>query len=181
MPADSTTAPGAVFDHEAQPRRRRAPAPDWGGDDLFDHVPRRRFQGSDAPPRRRDTSDARRHETAEHRPAARRHAGAHATRRAPSTNTSPAPAPATRPAPVEELVQARNAEYAPRPVTDPATGRRTVTVTGRPGPAFAPRTSGPARRREPRTVEERIGARPDQVAAWAFALGVLLILIALVV
>ncbi len=159
MPADSMTASAAIFDHETESRRRR-PAPDWGGDDLFDHVPRRRFASTqEAGARRREApepSTARRREAPEHR----------------------------RPAGIEELVEARRAEYEPQPQPGYAVapnGRRTVTVTGRPGPAFAPRTSGPARRREPRTVEERIGARPDQVAAWAFALGVLLILIALLV
>jgi hypothetical protein len=34
------------------------------------------------------------------------------------------------------------------------------------------------RRRPPRTASERLGARPDRVAAWAFVLGLLLILIA---
>jgi hypothetical protein len=57
-----------------------------------------------------------------------------------------------------------------------AEGRRTVRITGRPG-AFA--ESRPARRRPPRTVGERVGARPDRIAAWAFALGMLLILVAI--
>ena len=53
-------------------------------------------------------------------------------------------------------------------------GRRTVKIGGRPGelPPSA------VRRRPPRTASERLGARPDRVAAWAFALGILLILIA---
>ncbi len=143
-----TAAPDhAVFDHETEaPKGRRRPAPDWGGDELFDHVPRRRFAQS------ADGAQARRHS---HEPAA----------------ATAAPA---RPAPVEELIAARRAEYEPPSV--PPGGRRTVTITGRPGPAFAPRTPRP---RSPRTVEERIGSRPDRIAAWAFALGVLLIILAL--
>ena len=35
------------------------------------------------------------------------------------------------------------------------------------------------RRRPPRTVHERLGPRPDRIAAWACALGLLLILIAI--
>jgi hypothetical protein len=35
------------------------------------------------------------------------------------------------------------------------------------------------RRRPPRTVSERLGPRPDRIAAWACALGFLLILIAI--
>jgi hypothetical protein len=52
-------------------------------------------------------------------------------------------------------------------------GRRTVKIGGRP-PEFH---SAPVRRR---TVHERVGPRPDRIAAWAFALGLLLILIALI-
>lgn len=177
MPTDSMTAPRAVFDHETESRsaRRRRAAPDWGGDDLFDHVPRRRFShSSEAPARRGDGLDERaRHRVARHADWFEDEVAAVAS--APRT---------ARPAPVAELVAAREAEYAPSGPTTPAApnGRRTVTVTGRPGAAFAPRTSGgPARTRGPRTVEERIGTRPDQVAGWAFALGVLLILIALLV
>jgi hypothetical protein len=51
-------------------------------------------------------------------------------------------------------------------------GRRTVKIGGRP-PEFH---SAPARRR---AVHERVGPRPDRIAAWAFALGLLLILIAI--
>lgn len=63
----------------------------------------------------------------------------------------------------------------------PVGGRRTVLITGRPGtqrtgtPWARPHTE---RRRPPRTIDERLGARPDRVAAWAFGLGLLLILIA---
>jgi hypothetical protein len=53
-------------------------------------------------------------------------------------------------------------------------GRRTVKIGGRPGELQA----SPVRRRPPRTASERLGARPDRVAAWAFVLGILLILIA---
>ena len=158
MPAATAHDESAVFDHETEAPhgRRRRPAPDWGGDDLFDNVPRRRFSHSadGASPRRR---------------------GAHepAPAPAPAAVAAPSPvAPIGRPAPVQELIAARKAEYEPQ--------RRTVTITGRPGHAFAPRTSGgPARSRGPKTVEQRIGTRPDQIAAWAFALGVLLILLAL--
>lgn len=157
MPAASALE-GAVFDHEMEPPRgRRRPAPDWGADDLFDHVPRRRFarSGDGEPARRRSLEIG------------------------PAVAAAPGaldPAAPGRPGAVEELVAARPEEHEPAAV--PA-GRRTVTITGRPGPAFAPRTAGPAGSRAPRSVEERIGSRPDRIAAWAFALGVLLILLAL--
>jgi hypothetical protein len=52
-------------------------------------------------------------------------------------------------------------------------GRRTVKIGGRP-PEFYPA------RRPPRAVHDRLGPRPDRIAAWAFALGLLLIIIAIV-
>jgi hypothetical protein len=54
-------------------------------------------------------------------------------------------------------------------------GRRTVKIGGRPAEFH----SAPARRRPSRAVHERVGPRPDRIAAWAFALGLLLILIAI--
>jgi hypothetical protein len=54
-------------------------------------------------------------------------------------------------------------------------GRRTVKIGGRPG-EFQP---SPERRRPARTVHERVGPRPDRIAAWACALGLLLIIIAI--
>jgi hypothetical protein len=61
-------------------------------------------------------------------------------------------------------------------VRGPQGGRRTVKIGGRPGEI--PR-SVDRPRRPPRTVGERLGARPDRVAAWAFALGLVLILVAI--
>jgi len=51
-------------------------------------------------------------------------------------------------------------------------GRRTVKIGGRPAEFHS------TPRRPSRTVHERLGPRPDRIAAWAFALGILLILIA---
>ncbi len=69
------------------------------------------------------------------------------------------------------------AEYTPRTpeiVTDRRVeGRRTVKIGGRPGD-FAPLE----RRRPSRTAAERVAHRPARFAAWAFALGLLLVLIA---
>jgi hypothetical protein len=53
-------------------------------------------------------------------------------------------------------------------------GRRTIVIGGRPDPP--PR---PTRRRPPRTAAERVGASPDRIVAYAVALGLLLILIAI--
>jgi hypothetical protein len=54
-------------------------------------------------------------------------------------------------------------------------GRRTVKIGGRPAEFHSAST----RRRPARTMHERLGPRPDRIAAWAFALGLLLILIAI--
>ena len=58
--------------------------------------------------------------------------------------------------------------------------RPTKLITGRPdnGPRPLPMTPA-ARRRAPRTPAEFVGARPARIMAWAFALGLLLILIAI--
>jgi hypothetical protein len=59
----------------------------------------------------------------------------------------------------------------------PADGRRTVQITGRPDGEPLVRRSD-RDRRPPRTAGERLGARPDRVAGWAFGLGMLLITVA---
>ena len=58
--------------------------------------------------------------------------------------------------------------------------RRTVKIGGRPeGSLEASRYQRDRARRPPRTAGERIGHRPDRIAMWAFALGLLLIVIAI--
>jgi hypothetical protein len=56
-------------------------------------------------------------------------------------------------------------------------GRRTVKIGGRPAEFYGPPAR--ARQRPSRSVHERLGPRPERIAAWAFALGILLILIAI--
>jgi hypothetical protein len=56
-------------------------------------------------------------------------------------------------------------------------GRRTVKIGGRPAEFHGPPPR--ARQRPRRTVHERLGPRPERIAAWAFALGILLIVIAI--
>ena len=58
--------------------------------------------------------------------------------------------------------------------------RPTKLITGRPDDGGRPLPMTPAaRRRAPRTPAEFVGARPERIMAWAFALGLLLILIAI--
>ena len=56
-------------------------------------------------------------------------------------------------------------------------GRRTVKIGGRPAEFYGSPARG--RRRPPQTLHERLGPRPERIVAWAFALGILLILIAI--
>lgn len=56
-------------------------------------------------------------------------------------------------------------------------GRRTVKIGGRPAEFYGPPAR--ARHRPPRSFHERLGPRPERIAGWAFALGILLILIAI--
>jgi hypothetical protein len=59
-------------------------------------------------------------------------------------------------------------------------GRRTKVITGRPEGAPRPLSLVPADRRRPsRTPAEWIGPRPERIVAWAFVLGLLLILVAI--
>jgi hypothetical protein len=199
-----------VYDHEHdEPHgsggRRRRPVADWGvGDDVFDHMPRRRFsRAADGPPRdrrsaahgdgperrsRREDVGADQREDAEAAPApkarrrtvvidrpddvpseiaaltADRDLGADAALEEPLTST-PVPEASLRTA----------------PVSDAPPARRTVRIGGRPEGALpqARFHQGPQRRRPSRPVAERLGPRPERLAAWAFALGLLLILIAI--
>ena len=172
------SALAGFYDHEQQSPsgRRRHEAPDWGGDDLFTSAPRRR----------RFEHSGRRRETVEHA-LPRRVSGPAADRPA-----APLPEPVRGASAVAErldlgviddLLSTTAAEVAaPEPAVapeppvrteePPAAGRRTVTITGHPD-------RQPVRRRPAPTVDERIiGSRPDRIAAYAFALGLLLILIA---
>jgi hypothetical protein len=59
-------------------------------------------------------------------------------------------------------------------------GRPTKVITGRPGEAPRPLpVVRSERRRPPRTPAEWVGPRPERIVGWAFALGLLLILIAI--
>jgi hypothetical protein len=78
--------------------------------------------------------------------------------------------------PIEELEEELEAPRTDGIVRGGVEGRRTVKIGGRPAEFHG--TPARARSRPPRTVHERLGARPERIAAWAFALGLLLILIA---
>jgi hypothetical protein len=216
----------AVYDHDnEEPRpagRRRRQVADWGvGEEMFDHMPGRRFERrphGEIP--RGDADDGRRTiviETDEALPAP--------TPRQPAVDAEFAsrdealrareahdelwagdepfaPARTERRDDDTEFVAASGGqhdtgEFAPvadetsAEIDEPVApdfartggivrggveGRRTVKIGGRPAEFHG----SPARtRRPPRTMHERLGPRPDRVAMWAFALGILLILIAI--
>jgi hypothetical protein len=184
----------AFYDHDEEeprtPARRRRPAADWGvGEEIFDHMPRRRF-GRDEPhdiPRggaddgRRTVriADAplppvKRQEVPEEEFASRdealrareEHDAVWGGDEPFAGGSAPVAEPPDEPAPEP---QAEAEPVADRRVA----GRRTVKIGGRPG-EFAPTE----RRRPSRTAAERVAHRPARFAAWAFALGLLLILVA---
>jgi hypothetical protein len=189
----------AVYDHtEEEPRRRRRQVADWGvGEELFDGMPGRRFErrGEDhriprggvddgrrtiviaegeapkaEPPEVRDEEFTSRDEALR----AREQHDAVWAGDEPFAESAPEK-PELPLAEERDLAEA----LAPEPgnsadgiVRGGVEGRRTVKIGGRPAEFHS------APRRPSRTVHERVGPRPDRIAAWAFALGLLLILIA---
>jgi hypothetical protein len=181
-----------VYDHEHEEPaggRRRRPVADWGvGEDMFEHMPRNRFShAAEGPPReRRFKSDGDRHLRA-------------VEGEAPEAEAPEAPEPATRDVPRGRVDDGRRtirigkdedvpseiaAVTADRDIdTDEVAAppeRRTVKIGGRPeGSLEAARYQRDRSRRPRRTAHERVGHRPDRIVMWAFALGLLLILIAI--
>jgi hypothetical protein len=181
-----------LYDHEDEhvgpSGRRRRPAADWGvGEEVFDQMPRRRFDRDHWPARselpRGGADDGRR------------------TLRIGSDDDVPseiaavtadrdiddepfAEQPAATAEPTEAL---RGDDDAGRPGDDDSAAapdqpvRRTVKIDGRPDGALrsARFHEGSRRGRYSSSASERVGARPERLAAWAFALGLLLILIAI--
>jgi len=193
-----------VYDHEHEeprPARRRRPVADWGvGDDVFEQMPRNRFRSAaDAPPRERRFA----REDGEHRPreedrrlrAVEDAPGAEA----PEREEPQAEVPRGRvedgrrtirigkeedmPSEIAAIAADRDINTEELAVPDKGQGvpeRRTVKIGGRPeGSLEASRYQRDRARRPPRTAGERIGHRPDRIAMWAFALGLLLIVIAI--
>ncbi len=154
----------AFYDHESEASPRRRQADDWGIDESFPRVRSRRFARTQEGPgrsRRRTAQDWGADDAFGGQ--ARRRSG-HAPER-PEPVGAP-PAAEVAPAPPEPLVESDE--------------RRTIRINGRPGELseLAPFVSSAARRRPPQTVGERMAGDPTRIIALAFALGLLLILIA---
>lgn len=167
----------AFYDHEDETVQRDRVAADWGADEVFATVPRRRFRGDHAPagpaPRRGGHLTALPAAAADDETEAAERAAW--LRETEAEAAAPSPQPAA-PAPVDEQELTDGVAFADEPA-----GRRTVTITGRPdGVRSQPRPLLTDRRHRHRTVDERIGGRPDRVAGWAFGMGLLLIVVAAV-
>jgi len=179
----------ALFDQQSEEHR----IADWGGDDLFTRMPR--------PPRVDDAPAPRFRPslTVLHAPVDRRQAqpggewsGPRDRRREERTADEAARERAGRLG--IELIEAASAsdlELSPDAVArrtpahvgdgwDRSGARPMKVITGRPDDAPRPLSMTPAaRRRAPRTPAQFVGPRPERIMAWAFALGLLLILIAI--
>jgi hypothetical protein len=197
-----------VYDHEhEEPRsgRRRRPVADWGvGDDAFETMPRNRFsRTAEAPPRERRFA---REEPREGDARPPREDGERELRAVEDEPQAEAPereedVPRGRvddgrrtirigkdedvPSEIAAITADRdiNAEEVDVPVPDMPQGgvpeRRTVKIGGHPeGSLEAARYQRDRARRPRRTASERVAHRPDRIAMWAFALGLLLIVIA---
>jgi hypothetical protein len=172
MPENATRDHEGLYDHERDAPLRRRTADDWGIDESFPRVRGRRFSRHDgrasegpARSRRRPVEDW----------------GADEAFDGASRRAAPEPPPAPPPAqvPAEGAIVAEVVD-APEPREVVSDGRRTIRINGRPGELseIAPFTSAARRRRPPLTVEERLAGDPTRIIAWAFLLGLLLILIA---
>ena len=154
-----------LYDHETPEAPRRRVADDWGIDESFPRVRGRRFARThEGPPRarRRPVEDWGADEAFE-----------------PPVEHDPEDLVAAA-----ESARAQTEEFVSIDAPEPEVvheGRRTIRINGRPGEVseIAPFTSAARRRRPPRTVEERLAGDPTGIIAWAFALGILLILIAI--
>ena len=160
---EADEAAAAVPEHDDLPGsgRRRRPVADWGGDELFNHVPRRRFarSGVGTHARRPSASPITTHQL-------RRNADSElgaALRGAESRGPEPGSSTLGGPGPGASLITVHE------PEAPPSVGR-----------SWSPERSGAARerRRARRTIDQRVGPRPDRIAALAFVLGMLLVLLA---
>jgi hypothetical protein len=180
--------------------------PDWGGDELFtrmpsppavDDGPAPRFRPSlvvvDGPQDRRDTPPAQ--EQSGPRDRRRSRSADEAMRERADRLGISVVEPDEPPGPetAEESPRAAaarqwEADHASTgadgvlesPPERAVNGRRTTLITGRPDGAPRPLSLVPPERRRPRRMpSEWIGARPERIVAWAFVLGLLLILIAI--
>jgi hypothetical protein len=191
----------AFYDHEVEePRtaRRRRQVADWGvGEDIFDRMPSRRFKRSDRRAEHQEIVIRRADAGAE---AVWVDEGPASAEWAAEPVAEPRRVVAAQPEVVNHVPRRASERRARRPVEswldddalplvrgesrtivlsqpepEPvmAQERRTIKISGHPDRLPVARTQRP-----PRTAVERIGTSPDRIAAYAVALGFLLVLIA---
>src|SRR4051812_24110843 len=181
----------AFYDHDSDERsRRRRPAADWGvGEDIFDRMPSRRFKPTE---RRAGHQEVviRGAETGpeavwvDEGPASAELADEPRGRFVPARDDERDAGERRARRPAESwldddalpLVRGESRTIVlsePEPQPEAPQERRTIKISGHPDRLPATRAQRP-----PRTAVERIGASPDRIAAYAVALGFLLVLIA---
>jgi hypothetical protein len=201
MPQHASRLAAALYDQQRDDPDGRVA--DWGGDDLFTRMPHPPAPDVAPPPRFRPSlivvdqpGDRRR------APAATEWSGARDRRRAqtaaeamheraerlglslvdeelPAADDLPS-APGADPQPAPDVAEWHPTERRWDDANRAANGRRTTVITGRPDGTPRPLPLAPAARRRPaRTPAEWVGPRPERIVGWAFALGLLLILIAI--
>jgi hypothetical protein len=197
MPEPENRAPQFLYDREsefthdeARSTRRRRPVADWGGDELFTRMPRRRAAHSGSRTRRfaRPEDDVAPavplDELAPVEPEAAEAEPPLDDFERQAEHEPPTEEREPRRSAAAERVAERGGDPAPasRASAGGVPGRRTVVI-GRTGRPESPHPEAPfasvSRRRPPRTVAERIGGQPERIVGWAFALGLILILIAI--
>jgi len=200
MPEQASRRAVALYDQFEDERR----VADWGGDELFTRMPRPRAVDDAPAPRFRPYLAAPDPAAPGSEPAAREAREAR-VRRHPNSLAlveSPADSAAADPPDSDRLGDRRAAEQAMLERAEPLglafveplhrwdesgatiepepAARKMKLITGHPGDAARPLPTVHAERRRPsRTPAEWVGPRPERIVAWAFALGVLLILIAI--
>jgi hypothetical protein len=178
MPPEHEARSRAFYDHEQdEPRgRRRNAVADWGvSEDVFDRMPGPRFsRRGEAPRRREEAPRARFVREEDPRVQVEDEVGAWlADEEEPVSRTIVIEREPDMDAEVfDEDPAPLPQEYEPRGHVA-ENGRRTFVIGGHPDRMPIKRT------RPPRTAVERIGPRPDRIVGYAVAMGVLLILIAI--
>jgi len=191
MPEHASRSAAALFDQFEDEH----PVADWGGDELFNRMPRARavdnapaprFEPSRVafapPPQQRERSLALVDPPEDRRsaPAAEQWSGPR-ERRASQTAEEAMLERAERLGltVVEPPRSAHRFDETGTMIEPEPSGRTTKVITGHPGGAPRPLPTVRAERRRPsRTPAEWVGPRPERIVGWACALGLVLILIA---
>jgi hypothetical protein len=176
MPENASRLAAALYDQFEDEHQ----VADWGGDELFTRMPRPRPVDDAPPPRFRpalalvDPPDA-----LSPSPRTPERAMRDRAERLGLSVVEGASEPATIVRDADEPAAGRHRFDVSGAFVEPPVGRRTRVITGHPGGTPRPLPTVAARRRPARTPVDWIGPRPERIVGWAFVLGLVLILIAL--